>query len=300
MTDLTVEERVRQLEGRQNASRWRGIVGGCVVAGTVCAILLYQIALIQRQQESLAAQSRAQLFWRLCQPSTSAAERTAAFTQLVADGHSEWRSAVCRDLALQGSILDGASLRLVDLSACDLRDATLVKADLTAARLRTVDFRGADLTEATLDGAECLKAVFDDADCHRALMRSILLEQVSARQTRFVLADLSEAVLLMADLTGADMTGANLTAATLESANLRGATLALSNLAEANLRNANLTDSNWWRARGLSRDQLIRFAAEFPPTDAADPSRIEDYLLWTNTLTSTEDTQSAQRPESIP
>jgi len=264
----------------------------------ILAILMY--GMLQQQKKVLASQQRAHLLWRLCEPATPAAERTSAFSQLVADGHSEWRSAFLRDLELRGSILDGASLRLANLSACDFRDASLTKADLTAALLRTTDFRGADLKDATLDGAECLKAVFDEADCHSALMRGVLLEQVSARNTQFVLADLSEAVLLMSDLTGANLTGANLTAATLESANLRGATLALTNLAEANLKNADLTDSNWWRARGLSRDQLIRFAADFPPTDAADPSRIEDYLLWTNTLRSQEHTGPADTSGPAP
>ena len=142
--------------------------------------------------------------------------------------------------------------------------------------------------------AECLKAKLDGADFHKARLRSVSLEQVSAVKTRFVLADLSDALLLMADLSGADLTGADLTGATLEAANLRGATLALTNLTQANLKNADLTDANWWRARGLSQEQLIRFAADFPPTDAADPSRIQDYLLWADSFGSS--TDSTRKP----
>lgn len=254
---------------------------------TVAALLSWQIWLLQHQQQVLRGLSREHRFWILCQPATSAEERTRAFAALVADGHTEWRSAATQGLNLRGSRMIRAELKLADLGACDLREALLIEADLTGASLRTADLSGADLTEATLDGAECLKATLDGADFHKARLRSISLEQVSAVKTRFVLADISDGLLLMADLSDADLTGADLTGATLEAANLQGATLALANLTQANLKNADLTNSNWWRARGLSQEQLVRFAADFPPTDAADPSRIQDYLLWADKFGST-------------
>lgn len=275
-----LEQRLRQLEqSRYNATRWL-LAGAAVVSLVVMGMLLVQVILLQRQVAALHEQTLPHQFWTLCQPTSSRAQRTTAFTRLVDAGHTEWRSAVTQELTLRDSVLDGAVLRVADLSACDLREASLRKTDLTGARLRTADLTGADLTEATLDGAECLKATLDRADFHKALLRSASLEQCSAAEARFVLADLSEALLLMADLTGADLTGANLTAANLESASFRGANLILANLAEADLTNADFTDSNWWRARGLTGDQLILFVADFAPTDAAEPSRIEDFLLW--------------------
>jgi uncharacterized protein YjbI with pentapeptide repeats len=251
-----------------------------VLGLTALALVIWQVRLLQEQQEALRGATREHLFWTLCQPTTPVEVRTRAFTRLVADGHDEWRSAATKGLNLRGSRLIGAELKLADLAACDLREALLIEADLTGVSLRTADLSKADLTEATLDGGECLKATLDGADFHKALLRSVSLEQVSAVGTHFVLADLSDALLLMADLTRADLTGANLSGATLEAANLRGATLGLANLTQADLTNADLTDSNWWRARGLSREQLITFAAEFPPTPEGDPSRLQDYLLW--------------------
>lgn len=268
---------------QQSASASRGpwLMGIAATVGLVAlALLIWQVRLLQEQQQTLRETTREHLFWTLCQPSTPVEERTRAFTRLAADGHTEWRSAATQGLNLRGSRLIRAELTLADLAACDLREALLIEADLTGVSLRTADLAKADLTEATLDGADCLKAKLDGADFHKARLRSTSLEQVSAVGARFVLADLSDALLLMADLSDADLTGANLTGATLEAANLRGATLALANLTQANLDNADLTDTNWWRARGLTRAQLIAFAAEFPPTSDSDASRLQDYLLW--------------------
>jgi uncharacterized protein YjbI with pentapeptide repeats len=262
------------------------------------ALLIWQVRLLQEQQQALRATTREHLFWTLCQPATPVEERTRAFTRLAADGHSEWRSAATQGLNLRGSRLVRAELKLADLAACDLREALLIEADLTGVSLRTADLSKADLTEATLDGAECLKAKLDGAHFHKALLRSVSLEQVSAVGTHFVLADLSDALLLMADLTRADLTGANLSGATLEAANLRGATLGLANLAQANLTNADLTDTNWWRARGLTREQLISFAAEFPPTPEGDPSRLQDYLLWADKFGATPAGTSQSSPDT--
>lgn len=262
-----------------NSIRWATlalIAFGVVGAG----LLLYQIGLMQQQITALRATDRQQLFWTVCQPAASVEERTAAFRQLVADGHEEWRSANLNGLELRGSTLDGAKLRLADLTAVDLREASLVETDLAGTRLRTADLSDADLSEATLDGADMLKAILDGADLDQARMLSTSLEQTSARGARFVLADMSDAILLMADMTDADFTGANLTGATLESARLNGATLVLTNLTEADLTGTDLTDANWWRARGLSQSQLFELATEFPPSEAAEPSRAEDFLIW--------------------
>ena len=263
---------------------------------TGAALLLFQMRIMQDQLELLQSSDRERMFWTLCQPSASVSERTAAFRQLAAGGHSEWRSAASQGLDLRGSRLDDAGLTLADLTACDLREASLFRADLSGARLRTADLSDADLTEAVLDGADCLKAILDRADFRMAKMRNCSLEQTQAVGADFVRADLSEALLLMADLSRADLTFADLTAATLDSAKLRGATLALTNLSEATLTNADLTDSNWWRARGLTEDQLLSFAAEFPPTESADASRIKDFELWINSFAGGAEDESSRPP----
>lgn len=287
---------------QHSAPARRGPWMSVAAAGLGLAALLllsWQVWLLQRQHQALREVSREHLFWTLCQPTTPVQERTRAFTRLVADGHSEWRSAVTHGLNLRKSRLVRAELQLADLAACDLREALLIESDLTGASLRTADLSGADLTEATLDGADCLKATLDGADFRKARMRSISLEQVRAVGTHLVLADLSDALLLMADLSNADLTGANLTGANLEAANLWGATLALTNFTETDLTNADLTNSNWWRARGLTREQLLAFAAEFPPTPDADPSRLQDFLLWAEKFGSSPDSnQSLAEPQA--
>ena len=100
----------------------------------------------------------------------------------------------------------------------------------------------------------------------------------------FVLADLSDANLVLADLSNANLTGTKFIGANLESAILRGAYLALANLKDARLNGADLTDSSWWRARGLTSDQIVEFAKTFPPTDTADESRRNDFGLWLKTF----------------
>jgi uncharacterized protein YjbI with pentapeptide repeats len=260
------------------------------------ALLLCQLWIMQRQWESLHSHDRERLFWTLCQPSASVAERTAAFRQLAADGHAEWRSAASQGLDLRESRLDDAELVLADLTACDLRDASLVDADLSGCRLRTADLSGADLTNAVLDGADCLRAILDGTEFRKAQMRNCSLEQVQAVGARFVLADLSEALLLMADLSQADFTGANLSSSSIESAKLRGATLALTDLSGSNLTNADFTDSNWWRARGLTDDQLLELAAEFPPSESAGTSRIKDFELWIKSFADEAADEAGQRP----
>jgi uncharacterized protein YjbI with pentapeptide repeats len=125
-----------------------------------------------------------------------------------------------------------------------------------------------------------IKADLTGANLRAADLTSASLEQCTARDAIFILANLSEADLLMADLTDSNLTGAKLMGANLEAAILRGTDLALANLANANLTNTDLTDSSWWRTRGLTSDQIARFAKQFAPTKAADESRRNDFARW--------------------
>jgi len=92
--------------------------------------------------------------------------------------------------------------------------------------------------------------------------------------------------LLMTDMAGADLTGANLSGANIESAVLRDTQVALTNFTEANLRNTDFTGSNWWRARGLTSDQILEFRKKFAPGKDSDESKQNDYRLWLKSLES--------------
>lgn len=74
--------------------------------------------------------------------------------------------------------------------------------------------------------------------------------------------------------------GAKLNSARMRSTVLRGANLTLADLAGADLAGADLTDSNWWRARGLSAEQLADFTQRFPPSADVNPQREGDFLQW--------------------
>lgn len=255
-----------------------------IVFAGLTAFQLYlikvQLDLGQQQWRALESTRQEHLFWIVCQPTASAQERTNAFLRLVEAKHPEWRSAALNELRLQGCDLSLADLRLAQLIACDLRESRLNGALLTDSSLRLADLTKADLSDALLDGADLLKATLDDANFRKARMRRVSLEQVQAHRAQFILADLSEAHMLMADLTGANLTGADLTGARLEWAKLIGADVGLTNLTDANFENADLTNSNWWRARGLTDDQLTDFSERFAPTTDADESRRNDFQLW--------------------
>jgi uncharacterized protein YjbI with pentapeptide repeats len=84
----------------------------------------------------------------------------------------------------------------------------------------------------------------------------------------------------MADLSGADLSGANFSGANLESANLRGANLQLTRLSGASWKDADFTDANWWRARGLTSEQLQSFRQRFAPSTNATPEQHADFQEW--------------------
>ncbi len=268
---------------RQHWPAWCLLAGAVLFAGLTLfqfRQIQQQFRLIQQQSEALRAGQRERLFWMVCQPSTPARERTDSFLQLVKLGQQEWRSAALHELQLQGSDLAGADLRFTNLAASDLTRANLTGALLNDSSLRLVDLTEADLSDSLLDGADLLKATLTKADFRKARMRRCSLEQANAVDAVFILADLAEARLVMTDFSRATLTGADLTGANMEWARLIGTDLTLTKLAEVRLENADLTNSNWWRARGLSEDQLDDLIQRCPPNDAAEASRREDYALW--------------------
>jgi uncharacterized protein YjbI with pentapeptide repeats len=89
--------------------------------------------------------------------------------------------------------------------------------------------------------------------------------------------------MLMANLNGANLAGADLAGANLEAAVLKGANLSLARLNSANLKDIDLTNCNWWRARGLSSEQIAMLKEKFPAGEKSTASLREDYQSWLKT-----------------
>lgn len=111
---------------------------------------------------------------------------------------------------LQQAILTHADLTGANLSWCDINNAHLEKAILTEADLTSAQLRGADLHDANLQwvelgGAFLNSANLDSADMFRA----------SCKRTQF-----EKTILTRANLNLADLTEANMTEAVLIDANL--------------------------------------------------------------------------------
>ena len=84
----------------------------------------------------------------------------------------------------------------------------------------------------------------------------------------------------MSNLSKADLSAANLSEADLTLANLTGANLFLTKLPGAILKDINLTDARWWRAKGLTPDQIKLFMEKFPPSEKTDEKWRIDYQKW--------------------
>ena len=279
-----VEELERRLSSRPGRiERVLPFVTG-VLAVALLTLMIWQNSLSNDHRASSDSVRIERQFWLLCHENSTSSQRTSAFLDLVAAGNTEWRSARLDKLELEGVDLSGADLHDARFEAGNLKRANLQNAVLQRASLRLCELRNADFSNAVMHSADLLKADFGGAEFRGTDLKSASLEQAIGREAVFVLADLSDANLVLADLSKANLTGARFNGANLESAILRGADLALANLTDARLKGADLTDSSWWRARGLTSDQIVEFAKTFAPTDAADESRRNDFLLWLQTF----------------
>ncbi len=229
---------------------------------------------LQKQHE------KEHLFWMICHEGASSEERTHAFVRLVAAGNTEWKSARLCKLKLQGADLNG-----IDLHQAELDDGDFTRANLTDARLDRSKLHLANLSDADLSGAEMveadfLKANLSGAKFRDANLRSVSFEQANLQGANLVLADMTEAHLLMADLTQCNLMGANLSGANLEAAVLVRANLSLARLTDTNILDTDFTDSNWWRASGLTGQQILELQQKFPPSKNADPAFQRDFVIW--------------------
>jgi uncharacterized protein YjbI with pentapeptide repeats len=244
------------------------------------ALLTVNVWLLSRSLRLQRTNSPEHAFWVLCQPGATATARERAFSQLVAAGNKEWRSADLHELNLTGVALPDADLQAAFFVRSTFAGANLARARFCNGSLEQADLSGADLSQADLSEAQMLRANLKKTSLRWAKMRATSIEQVQAENADFMLADLSDANCLMANLTGAKLDGANLSGAKLEAAVLNGASLSLTRLDGADLKNAEFKNANWWRTRGLRTDQLEFLKQKFPPAADADPALKQDYAKW--------------------
>src|SRR5438876_5360890 len=78
-----------------------------IILGLTMAILTMNVWLVARLMKQQSDVTKEHLFWVLCQPGHTMAERASAFRRLIADGNKEWRSAQLSGLDLSGLSLPG-------------------------------------------------------------------------------------------------------------------------------------------------------------------------------------------------
>ncbi len=225
-------------------------------------------------------------FWQVCQPGATTEARTQAMLQLVAAGNREWRSAnlarvKLSELNLRNAYLHYADLSSSDFSKTDLTGSILTKCDFQMANLTEIKASDADFTESNL-----YRTKLNNSDLRKAKFHAARLQEAKLMSSDLMLAQLSEANLLMADLTGADLAGANLTEANLTAATFKNANLALARLSAAKIKDTDFTNCNWWRARGLAVQEIVRLKNKYAPTTDADPKLREDFKTWLASITS--------------
>ncbi len=237
-----------------------------------------------RHLDQTSRHNREHLFWTLCHTGGTADQRREAMLQLIEEGNTVWAAARLEHLDLEELDLSGTYLAAATLDGSKLAGARLANIDLNRSSLQTVDLSRANLRGALLEEILALKAIMNEADLREAQLRAASLEQVSAQKANFLRADLSDAYLYMADLTGATLTSAVLSGANLEAAVLRDANLFLAQLDGTRLVDADFTGSNWWRARGLTSEQIAELTVKFAPGEEAPDSRRADFDRWLKTL----------------
>lgn len=180
---------------------------------------------------------------------------------------------------LSGVNLAGANLSGADLSDADITDAMAMKSRWQDAYLEKANLTGIELTQADLTGAE-----FDDCDFTSANLTSARLKKAVFNRCTFREAELSESrfsdtQLQGADLTGvhapqahfsrADMTNAMLIGADLTGAKMANAVLKGADLSMVKLRNANCTGTDFTEAV-LDQTDLTRADLTEAVTSEAD------------------------------
>ena len=137
---------------------------------------------------------------------------------------------------LHSTDLTSANLSGAELQGANLFEALLVKANLSKASLKEsilnyVDLTEAVITEADLSGANLFGTNLAKADLTRAKLREVQIprnREIEEMTGEPILTNLSEAILIGADLTGVNLEGADLTDADLTGAKVTDEQLAIS------------------------------------------------------------------------
>jgi uncharacterized protein YjbI with pentapeptide repeats len=222
----------------------------------------------------------ADLYWIVCQADAPKVERLRAFLALIESGHTRWPGAELKQLDLRGLDFSGKNLDEADLTGSNMEGVNLTGASLNATDLPLADLTGADLSGGKGHGVQLFRSALDGAKLSRADFAGAHMQEVGARNADFSEANLADAELIMARLSGSDFSGADLTGADLEAAVLKSANLNQTRLNGANLKDADFTDSNWWRARGLTSQQVGALQKYFAPRPNADEALRRDYAEW--------------------
>lgn len=176
---------------------------------------------------------------------------------------AEGRLADFSESNLEKAVFTGCKLPQADFSACNLTDADFSGSQLQSAQFyqvqaQRINLESADVTElqasekADFTGAKCRniqgkgsiweESILDKANFSGALLEDAILSDVSAKETRFIRANLGNATFEDSCLDGAVLTEANLLRASFERASLIGTDLSRSNLYE----------SSFWEAKTLN------------------------------------------------
>ncbi len=277
--DVTQEQAATTARPYRSSFEHWSVIGAMLllllIAGSHIVLWIY----LSRDKEP----TKERLFWQLCQPGYTTNQREQAFSELLWLGNNEWRSARLEGLDLTGVKLAGADIQNAHMEGCILADA-----DLSDCRLRRTHLDGANLTAADLSGANLFECDLLKSDLRRAVLietdlRGADLGQSTADGASLIAADMTGANLELASLVGADLTRSRLVEANLRLADLTAANLARTDLTAANLNGTNLQNANWWRADGLSPDQLASLREQYPPSSDAGQAMQQDFQQWLET-----------------
>lgn len=164
---------------------------------------------------------------------------------------AKWREDVIQDVYYYGGVnvpftecdfagmdfkkanLSRSRLERAVLDGCNMSETVFIEADMTEASIRQANLHKANWSECKLDGADLTEAKLDRANfegtdmkavkCDRVDARHALLHGIVATGSSFAGANLSDAILTLADLSQCDFSGANVARADFSGANLSGA-----------------------------------------------------------------------------
>jgi uncharacterized protein YjbI with pentapeptide repeats len=201
-----------------------------------------------------------------------------------------------RDANMSGCILTGADLRDSTLTGCNLSGADLRGAVLDGCNLEGARMFNADLGDASLIGVVLTGALTDGVNFEGANLRSTVrardleggpaaLQRIIALHTTWfysdgkegLRADLSDLRLEDADMSGAILVMANLSRSVLRGTNLSSANLVMADMSgidgrNINLASADLRGSSFQRANlhdaimtGIAAESILRSRPDTPP-----------------------------------